>query len=91
MIGMVKKIPPINFTCTYLSGVVLMIIKHDKIRSYCMVRRFKALISLIDGLQNYEFGNEITESVNFTQITNEWNVSECFQCLQASQTLPSAY
>ena len=39
-----------------------MMIKHDKITSYCMVRRFKALISSIDGLQNYEFGNEINES-----------------------------
>ena len=38
-----------------------MRIKHDKITSDCMVRRFKALISSIDGLQDYESGNETTE------------------------------
>ena len=52
-----------------------MIIKHDRIRSYCMVRRFKALISSIDGLDNYEFGNEIAEFDKF--YSNHQRV-ECF-------------
>ena len=65
-----------NLSIVYIfSGVILMMIKHDKITSYCMVRRFKALISSIDGLQNYEFGNKVTE---FDKNYSNHQRVECF-------------
>ena len=50
-----------------------------------MVRRFKALISSIDGLDNYEFGNEIAEFDKF--YSNHQRV-ECFWVFPLSSGFP---
>ena len=50
-----------------------------------MVRRFKALISSIDGLQNYEFGNKVTE---FDKNYSNHQRVECFWMFLVSSGFP---
>jgi len=76
MIRMFKKISSISYQLyiyiyiytyiytyiyIYLSGVILMMIKHVKIRSYCMVPQIQGPNIFDCSLQNDEFGNEINE------------------------------
>jgi hypothetical protein len=73
------SINKLSINCTYFSGVILMIIKHDKIRSYCMVRQ-------IQGPNIFEKWWVLgTKLMIWLQITKESNVSDCFHCLQTSQ------